>query len=711
MVGGIGMSLDTVRQQLHSPSEDARFNAWMILYQASSENQEYQQERELVYQRKDPLLKISFIRFLSKISEERAVEYILRFFLDKNDQVIEAALKSFKASSYHHKLSFLIPFLKSPSEKIILFSLEEFSFVNLDAAFWPILQIVKSRNQHSKLVLCKALSALRHYPDTKSFSVIVDLLTHNDEEIRFLAYLVLGSLYEARFLPYGSLIENGLKDSSSRIRKSILWTLRRRPQKKYIQSLKEISLNDPDAQVRQEALQALGIFSDPGVVFHFIYIIENDENRMVALKAESVLRTLPVKKSVKAFWYMISRNTHHAALWSKKPLLTQKMKLRALTFLAEFQPHSKKILKYIISKLTMAVLEKETIPYFEALRLLDQPEVIGFLKPFLFKAPSISYMALKALIEVAETRKDYSVLIEYVKNKKIPLLHLQMILSFLAKYLPLNFIAELKPLFIEFLAYDITNIRYLSLQLLKPLLDEKVDIKFLLRCLRNEKDTEVRSFLEELLAEMCTDRFELWKQWVEFSGSQTEEVSTLSIWLKLFRITTPLYSAEKDLYALLHQLWNMHPSIDLREEIADFLGKNLAQKLLSWDLFIEIVLTCPDLAQVFPYLESKNLILKPDHLQINNLVQLKNIFLHSAALNEIQKKSFFHILKTSNSEHLLPLSIAFVTSKQFPALEAEGKSYLYQKLRCKSPSLIPRSAIHSSLKGPGFAGDKKVHPL
>ena len=682
------MSIESIREQLHSPSEDARFNAWMILYQAQDKASEYYQERELVYQRKDPLLKMSFLRFLSKISEERSIVMILRFFppshsthssKDENKQVLEAAFKAFKDNTYNNKFYLLLPFLKSSSEQVVLFCLEEFSNTKLDSAFWPILQIVKSRAQNSKVVLNKALSALRHYPDSKSFSIITDFLCDPDEEVRFLSSLVLGSLYEARYLPQESFITKLLCDPSPRIRKAILWVLRRRPQKKYINLLTEISLKDQDSQVRQEALQGLGAFPNNEVIAHFIYVIENDTNRMVGLKSEAVLRSLPAKKCIKAFWSIINAKISFS---EKNQKTDQKIKIRALIFLAEFQPQSKKVFHFISARIADSIQEKETIPYFEALQFLDRPEVIFFLEPFLLKGSVVSYMALKAMIRVAETRRNEQALIDYLKTPSIPSLHQQMILSFLVKSLRPELIRELRSLLISFLTHENTNIRYLSLQLLKKLSDEEVEIYPLIESLKKETDQEVRLYLEQLILEKCTDQFASWKRWVEYFSERSSSSLEVSILIKSFRMTKPLKSlpesVEMSLYAVMDRLLGSS-TIECKEAVSVLIGKHLAQNILSWDLFLEALDRFPNLSLVFPDFEKMKLFSSSSKIIFKNFDKLKQLLMFDESLSEEQKRSFFSVLDKTHYSDLVTLCVGLFASKEKMSLESEAREFLFRK--------------------------------
>ena len=257
-----------------------------------------------------------------------------------------------------------------------------------------------------------------------------------------------------------------------------------------------------------------------------------------------------------------------------------------------------------------------------------------------------------------------------------------MILSFLVKSLRPELIRELRSLLISFLTHENTNIRYLSLQLLKKLSDEEVEIYPLIESLKKETDQEVRLYLEQLILEKCTDQFASWKRWVEYFSERSSSSLEVSILIKSFRMTKPLKSlpesVEMSLYAVMDRLLGSS-TIECKEAVSVLIGKHLAQNILSWDLFLEALDRFPNLSLVFPDFEKMKLFSSSSKIIFKNFDKLKQLLMFDESLSEEQKRSFFSVLDKTHYSDLVTLCVGLFASKEKMSLESEAREFLFRK--------------------------------
>ncbi len=675
LVGNFGMSaLTEIRRHIQSPSEDARFHAWMTLYRSEpGAASELFQELERVIERHDPLLKIGFIRFLSKIDEDKAARLIVRFLGDANFQVFEAATKAFLDNPYKTKLFSLIPLIQHPSQRVVVFALDQLSMCRVEAALLPILDFIEKRHSIAKEVFYAALAALRHYPDSKIVpaiqSLMKDVEAQKDPEIRFRMVLVWGGLYRSGFAPNGKSIEIFLEDASAKVRKTALWALRGLSRKQPLDRLLEISLHDADPQVRMEALHGLAAFPEPRVILHLMRILMEDKSRLVALKAESVLRGLPPKILIHELReILVSASTSE-----------RNLRGRIVVFLAEFDSGSLWLSRYLKSEIerVSGFSEKETVPLLEASGLLEAPDAIEFLEGYLRHSPVLSYVALKSILKLSRSGEDYSRLVLHLGKQPFNSLHGQMILSFLSK-IPLT--QKLSTSTLDVLTRTLfalihdqnTNVRYLSFKILGQL-HVKESLLKILESYFGEPDPEVKEVINQCLSAYCMDALDDWCRWMR----QAPDADSRRHLIRLFRCTR-LNSLGDSFVDVIFGFWGQ---AELREDLTLLLMQQLSEGFLPWKCVSHYLDRNPYYREFLDIM--KGSIDAFPTLMRSRWIPLENAKDYLEEMDELSDKarqSLFYLLSCMYGDEFTPLAVDIFDAHPNLALRETARDYLKSRM-------------------------------
>lgn len=442
------LNLDETRRLLDGVSDDARYEAFTALY--ASSQKEAGEEIEAIISRTDPVLKIHLLRFLGRISEPRAVEYLARLLADPNHVVVDVAKNAFEKNQSSTKLEALLPLVKTAPRPAQLFAIERLSLGGKHELVDLLLDFLV--HDPDEELLLAILSALRHFDDARLFPALLAFMGDARHEVRFRTVLIFGQLHAAGFPATRRELLRALNDPLARIRQAALWSLRIRPKRRDRAVFAKLSVADPDPLVRMETLPGLGLFPSPTIIEHLLKIIVSERARLVSLKAESVLTSLPKKALDRAVYRVLKSGD-------------EKIRHRAVILFAEFQRGSDKYYRYLEGHLKKAGSDKEKLPYIEALASLGDERAFELLQSQLKESFLVAYTAMSALIRLWRQFPGHRAPLKHLEDSTIPDLLKQMILKYLVHSAhPKPYPHELVRLLFSCLQSSNLNIRYLAAQ-------------------------------------------------------------------------------------------------------------------------------------------------------------------------------------------------------------------------------------------------------
>jgi len=450
------ITLSQIRMDIEGSSEDARFAAWMELY--TSDKELAKQELKRVVIEKDPILKILFCKFLAHNHEEKAILYLQEMLLDQNEIVLENAIKAFDKNTYVDKIIKLLPVLQAPTTRAKYFAIDRLSTTKTIQATEPILEMLKNADEE---LMVNILTGLRFLTDRRILFSVKPLLDHPKDKIRFGAIMAIGSLYTSGYFHARQILLDCLTDPMPKNRQAIIWNLRNTPYNKDLKHFFHYSTHDPDPFVRQECLLGLSAFSNQKVIHHLIKVLITEKNKMVVLKGEAVLLSMPTSILVKELKKLLNS-------------LDQKIKNKVMVLFAQFQKGSDEFFEYLQENLNNTKSEKEKVAIIHSLGLLENKKAISLLEQQLKASPIISYTSMAALLKVWGYSKEFPVL-KYLKNDRLSDLTKQIVLKHFVKIGSKEmYSAELTYLFIDLLKSKNINIRYHSIQALVKVINPSV---------------------------------------------------------------------------------------------------------------------------------------------------------------------------------------------------------------------------------------------
>lgn len=481
LVGGGVNAIEDIVSCIRGASEDARFEAWMTLY--SSTDVATQEEILRIISGRDNVLKMLLARFLAFIREEKAVTYLRDMLFDEEKDVVEVAAKAFDKNAFEGKLKKLLAVLHAPNSDARVFALERLSQGGMKEALPILIKMLKSADEN---LMTKIFSGLRYLPDKKLLYEIKPYVSHENEEIRFRTALIYGSLFEEKIWSAHRVLIDLLRDPSPRIRQAVLWSLRKRPHHRDFKYLMMISSQDPDPMVRQESLLGFTDFPSAKAIRQLLFVVVNDSNRMVVLKGESILISMPVKKLIIGLKGLLN-------------VSDRRIVNKAMLLFAEFQKNSVSYYKYLVKGLHRAGSDKDKIPYIEALGIMGRFEAVSELESLLNESPLISYTALTAILRIWGRREDFTTL-KYMTYPGFSNVMKQIVLKHFLKADNLKmYERDLTDHFIWLLGSSNLNLRYLAAQALSKI-PENFIVDPLLQMMLKETDPSSIKLLRENIA-------------------------------------------------------------------------------------------------------------------------------------------------------------------------------------------------------------------
>lgn len=572
--------LANIRARIEGPSEDERFTAWMEWY--SSPDARLLEEMNRLLEWKDPVFKLLWVRFLSYIPEDRAVAYLTELLKDENSIVVEAAKKAFDKNQRENKETALLPLVLHDNPSTRDFSIERLYRTSNVELIDPLLALLPSAGEALLLLI---LTAFRHLPSARVLPHLIPFLKHPHEKIRERTAYALSSLYEVRLKGLQKIFIGHLNDPSHLVRIAILWSLRRKPYKKNLRIFLDLAQKDPDPAVRQEALLGLADFPMLRVIVQILEILVAEKNKMVLLKAESVLIGMPpaeVVRGLQHVWRHGSKEVH----------------MKAMFYLAYFQEESDEFFRQLAAGLKRAKEDKLKVVYLETLGILGNPKAVDILHPFVKGPPFLAYTAVGALVRLSHHGKVWR-LVPYLRDPSLSDILKQTLLKDLVRRGKwIDFTDELVDCLTEFLKSDKINMRYLSAHAL-ILAGRESSIRPLLEMLLREKDPTTLKFLKESILSYLTQNPQTYLLLLEKFQNQPEALSLLLSLMNgiLIDRQTVVYLIDSLLSSCLRLQEGIHA-----EPFGDLLASWIRRNHVPLEWILERIVGDPKKEEMFPFL-------------------------------------------------------------------------------------------------------------
>ncbi|MBX7148612.1 hypothetical protein K1X76_05955 [bacterium] len=476
------MNLDLIRSNLESQDEAVQHKAWFDLYYAQTP--EAFQEITRILIATDPILKILFCRFLSRLEDERSSRYLVTLLNDLNESVVERAILAYDKNRYPEKIKRLLNILKAPHPKARLYAIDKLTSHAVSESTVPILRIMREQDEKTFMA---CLMGIRLLADKRIFNDAAYFLNSNDENVRFHALLALGSIYHYMKRQILKLILLQIKDPSPRIRKAILWIIKRDRKHKVRNLFFELSMGDLSADVRQEAISCLAVHPNFKVVRHLVDILTRSNDRNVVLKAEATLLGFPMS--------MLSRYL--------KKMMSDKnsvIRFRVLTLYASLKKDDD-CFHYLMQEWRGKKDDKETIHLMECMGYQGDKRYIPLLEDGLSKSQVNAYVASGVLCKIWGNNKNMPLLFYLEKTIKYE----STIQVFLKHACKMGFEADenLKDFLIPLMNHPVANIRYLVLQLLKLKVDPSLFLSLTI-LEEKEQDPAIKQVLDDIIHDIVS---------------------------------------------------------------------------------------------------------------------------------------------------------------------------------------------------------------
>lgn len=474
--------IEGILERLPGLSEDARYESWLELVSGGGAKARAVFADAIA--KASPLVKLLYVRFLGQWREEPALEALCGLFLDANPTVVAACRKAYDRHPDPRKWARLLPVLDAPTPEARHYAIDRLGQGSVMQAVMPLVKILRSAETETAE---RVLAALRFLPEKILLGEIPPYLNHGTDGVRFRAVLILAELHEEGYGGARSHLARALKnDPAPRVRQAAAWGLRRRKSRRDVPIYEERSLHDPDPMVRQECLVALGAVPSSRVIAHLLGVLVRETDRMVILKGEGVLLSLPKRKIVKALG-RIYKNPDRA------------LRVKALLLFAELQEESKPFYRYLFKELARARRDGEKLPFIEAIGILRRREALPALEGLLGASPLVTYAAMAAIIKIWGHDSGFPAG-RYLSDPGLSPLIKQMVLKhFLRNEASRVDEPGLVENFIAFVASDNLNLRYLSAMALARL-PGATSLEPLLGMLLSETDASSLKLLRECVS-------------------------------------------------------------------------------------------------------------------------------------------------------------------------------------------------------------------
>lgn len=552
MVGDLLMisNIDQLQEAFKDANDDEKFLIWSKIYKDSVKTNTAEPHTlelsliEKIIQSDQAILKISLCRFLAHVEEENVIRYIINLFFDKNEVVIENAIKAFDKNHYDGKVNFLLPALNAPNRLAQFFAIEKLTIHGIEESIPILIRLIPSA---SEALLQKILGGFRFLPDRRAIFDIVPLTEDPRDNIRFQAILAMSALYESGYRKAFKSILHHTEDPYTAIRQAVFWTLRRVPKKENRKYFLKAFEKDPEPLVRQEAVLGLSLYPSKYSISKLIDIYLKEKDRLVQLKAEAVLLAVPLRILKPCFNKFLRKKDSH-------------IRQKIIPLYAYFRQGSKQYAQYLAKQLSQTQKETEKLAIIEAIGIISHKNSTAVLEKNLYNSVLVAYAAMSSLIRINHSEKSFP-LLKYLQDSKIPELCQQIALKHYLKiaspqHKPSGIINAL----IKLLNHPTLNMRYLASQALVKF-DEPSAFAPFARSLLNEKDPTASKLLETSLiqfiekyqekllpsmSELINDHKALLQVLALFKKCRLSGKEFLSLWPKLAETPLDLLKSNAD---------------------------------------------------------------------------------------------------------------------------------------------------------------------
>lgn len=507
-----------VLSKLTELGEDARYEAWVSLYRLQDNEQA---AFESALKVSPPVVRLLFARFLSQRNDDRALSLLRDLLFDHDALVVDAAKKAFDRNPDPRKWPRLLPVLEAPAAEARYYAMEKLAQGGVAQAITPLVAHLATAPDDEAV---RILSALKYLPEKSLAVEIKPYLEHGAEAVRFGAVLVAASLYEHGIS--GSrdfLLQRLMRDDSPRVRQTAVWALRSRRYWRNADVFLKHSVSDPEALVRQECLLGLASFPSRRVVKHLLKILVTEKHRVVVLKGEAVLLSLPRGKLVRALKTIYRSGDRD-------------LSIKAMLIFAEFEESSRPFFRYLMKGLTRARDERERLPFIEAIGILGRRDAIPMLESFLKVSPLTAYAAMNAILRIWGASSEFPLLRYFGDQELSPLIRQMAIKHFVKSGVAVVSDPKLLGLLVETLKSPHLNLRFLSALALARLPGKLAGVD-LLNAFLAESDPSARRMLREGLVRMISEDASLVVVFASGGAAHLEAVAAFLVDAHLERVT------------------------------------------------------------------------------------------------------------------------------------------------------------------------------
>ncbi|MDO8494169.1 MAG: HEAT repeat domain-containing protein [Deltaproteobacteria bacterium] len=435
---------------LENLPEDGRFEAWMEIYRSS---EQARSDFELIRRGEDPHLKVYLLRFLGGVPEAEAVHWIVAFLEDDNPTIFEAAKRAIERNSFDKKWLYLHPLLHSSRPTVQFYAIKKTAAAASPFAL-PI--FLKMLPEVKEDLLLELLKGLRSYSDTRILPHLLFLRSDSREAVRFRLTILLGDLFISGIREVRPYFLSSLDDPAPEVRRAALWSLRQEPNRHLLKKFFAMAKEDPDPVVRQEALHLLSFFPDKTTLYFLIDRLTEEKNRMVILKAESILFGIEGDRLAKFLWEIIKKN-------DKKRIQ------KSLHLLAAINLMPDRLVKYLLNAIGKEQHPKQILFLLELLGNTEAPQTVTAICSYIAKDQALAYTAVGALLKIWGRHPKEVDLKPYLIDANLAPILKQSILKQMLKKAKWEFYAQTMEVALFILLKDENlNVRYLAAQILAP---------------------------------------------------------------------------------------------------------------------------------------------------------------------------------------------------------------------------------------------------
>ncbi|MFH1724254.1 MAG: HEAT repeat domain-containing protein [Elusimicrobiota bacterium] len=462
-----------VIQRFKSFEEIGRYELFLDLYYSRRE-----EDRELIKRvlaGDDAIVKMMFLQYLEEIPAQRAVSLFLPLLEDDNEIIRDAAMQAYKRSVFAQKNKLLRPYVASQRPGAACFAIGALARQG-DRDVLPAL-LGRLPNAPPE-VQREILEGLRYLPDPRCVPALIPFADSREEDGRYRAIRALAEMKSRGHPVRAAIFLDRVQDDSARVRRAALLGLQAFPSQKVARVFLEKALSEDEPMPsRRRAIQGLASFPDQEWVEPLVTLMSRDPSGPLRLTIEIALKRFPADVLKRGLFAVLDGGD--AAVRQQAALIV-----------AEFLGEDPEVRRRIMEFWEKAEDMQARLGAMEVLGELGGTELIPLLLSVLKENQVLAYTAIGVLNRLWTAESGPQIL-KLLKEPELPQFAKQALLSaILRRGLDDTMRQDLLPWLLEGLGDEVTNIRYLSLQILEwyPV---EAWVQPVLRMLCGETDDEV----------------------------------------------------------------------------------------------------------------------------------------------------------------------------------------------------------------------------